>query len=130
VRRSRRRFWNGDTAALATLWWSLVTGLRVVAPIMPFLTEHLWQTLVADVDAGAPRSVFLAGWPAVVVPDQAVLDDVAAMRQVVELGRQARALSKIKLRQPLRRLVVEGIDAAAPHAQEIADELGVKSVQF
>ena len=63
VRRSRRRFWNGDVAALRTLWTALVDGLRVVSPVMPFLTEHLWQVLVADVAPGAPSSVFLAGWP-------------------------------------------------------------------
>ena len=63
VRRSRRRFWDGDEAALRTLWTALVDGLRVVAPIMPFLTEHLWQVLVADVAGTRPASVFLAGWP-------------------------------------------------------------------
>ena len=46
VRRSRRRFWDGDEVALRTLWSALVTGLRVIAPVMPFLTEHLWQVLV------------------------------------------------------------------------------------
>ena len=64
IRRSRRRFWDGDEAALRTLWsarWS--TALRVVSPIMPFLTEHLWQVLVARACPGAPDSVFLAGWP-------------------------------------------------------------------
>ena len=59
IRRSRRRFWNGDEAALRTLWVSLVQSLRAVSPVLPFLTEHLWQTLVA------PR---LPGRPALGVP--------------------------------------------------------------
>jgi isoleucyl-tRNA synthetase len=130
VRRSRRRFWNGDEAALITLWRSLVTALRVVSPIMPFLTEHLWQHLVVAPLQGAPRSIFLAGWPALDPADNDLLDEVAALRQVVELGRQARAASSLRIRQPLRRLVVEGADRAAAHADEIADELRVKRVEF
>ena len=130
VRRSRRRFWNGDEAALRTLWTSLVQALRVVSPVMPFLTEHLWDLLVAEPLPDAPRSVFLAGWPASLPADDELLADVAALRQVVELGRNARGQAKLKLRQPLRRLVVEGADRAAPYAAEIADELRVKEVVF
>jgi isoleucyl-tRNA synthetase len=130
VRRSRRRFWDGDDAALRSLWSSLVNALRVVAPIMPFLAEHLWQLLVREVVPGAPASIFLAGWPAAGAIDTALLDEVAAMREVVELGRRARTDAKIRNRQPLRRLVVEGADAAQSHAREIADELRVKEVQF
>ena len=130
VRRSRRRFWNGDVAALRTLWTALVDGLRVVSPVMPFLTEHLWQVLVADVAPDAPSSVFLAGWPSMTAPDDELLDDVAAVRRLVDLGRQARAASKLKNRQPLRRLVAEGLDRAVPYAAEIADELRVKEVVF
>jgi isoleucyl-tRNA synthetase len=128
VRRSRRRFWEGDEAALRTLWTALVDGVRVVSPIMPFRTEHLWQVLVADVVPDAPSSVFLAGWPSMSAPDDELLAEVAAVRRVVELGRQARAASKLRTRQPLRRLVAEGLDRAATHADEIADELRVKEV--
>jgi isoleucyl-tRNA synthetase len=130
VRRSRRRFWNGDAAALRTLWACLVDGLRVVAPVMPFLTDHLWDHLVAAPLADAPRSIFLAGWPEVRPVDRDLLEVEAAVRQVVELGRQARAASKLKTRQPLRRLVVEGLDRASSHATDIAEELRVKEVAF
>jgi len=130
VRRSRRRFWDGDEAALRTLWTALVDGLRAVSPIMPFRAEHLWQVLVTDVVADAPSSVFLAGWPSMSAPDDDLLADVAAVRRLVELGRQARAASKLRTRQPLRRLVAEGLDRAAPYAGEIADELRVKQVVF
>jgi isoleucyl-tRNA synthetase len=77
-----------------------------------------------------PDSVHLAGWPELGQPDSALLDEIAAVRRVVELGRQARAQSGIKLRQPLRRLVVQGADGVAGHAGEIAEELSVKDVEF
>jgi isoleucyl-tRNA synthetase len=130
VRRSRRRFWNGDEAALRTLWTALVDALRVVSPVMPFLTEHLWQVLVAGPIPGAPPSIFLAGWPKATPADDELLTDVAAVRRLVDLGRQARAASKMKLRQPLPRLVAEGLDRAKPYVDEIIDELRVKEVTF
>ena len=78
IRRSRRRFWDGDEAALRTLWSALVQALRVISPVMPFLTEHLWQALVADVvdgraGLGLPRR--LAGRRA--PPDARLLAEVA-----------------------------------------------------
>ena len=130
VRRSRRRFWDGDEIALRTLWSSLVNALRIVSPVMPFLTEQLWQVLVRDVVEEAPPSVFLGGWPAVVEPDRDLLRDIAQVRQVVELGRQARVKSKLRVRQPLHRLVVEGADHLARYTAVIADELRVKDVEF
>jgi isoleucyl-tRNA synthetase len=124
IRRSRRRFWDEDEAALQTLWYALVQTLRVLAPVLPFITDELWRTLVLD----GPESVHLSGWPEVAEPDRALLDEIAEVRRVVELGRQARSSSGIKLRQPLRRLVVEG-GSVDGHADEIADELRVKSVE-
>ncbi|MEO5633299.1 class I tRNA ligase family protein [Gaiella sp.] len=130
IRRSRRRFWDGEEAALRTLWFGIVQGLRVISPVMPFLAEHLWQALVTDVVQGAPDSVFLAGWPEARTPDLALLAEVAELRRVVALGHQARSASGLKLRQPLRRIVVEGAPLAAAHAAEIAEELRVKEVEF
>ena len=130
IRRSRRRFWDGDETALRTLWFGLVQGLRVISPVMPFLAEHLWQALVADVVEGAPRSVFLAGWPEARPADALLLAEVAELRRVVALGHGARSASGLKLRQPLRRIVVEGAPLAAAHADEIAEELRVKEVEF
>ncbi len=72
---------------LQTLWYALVQTLRVLAPILPFVTDHLWRTLVLD----GPESVHLAGWPEVAEPDRALLDEIADVRRVVELGRQARS---------------------------------------
>ena len=63
IRRSRRRFYAFDEAAFRSLWTALVQSLRVVAPLIPFLTDHLWTVLVTDVADGAPDSVHLGGWP-------------------------------------------------------------------
>jgi len=126
IRRSRPRFWAGDEAALRTLWYALVQTLRVLAPVMPFLTEHLWRNLVLD----GPESVHLAEWPDVPAPDRALLDEMDDVRRVVTLAHQARSASGLKLRQPLRTLVVEGALGARSHAQEIADEVRVKDVVF
>ncbi len=130
IRRSRRRFWDGDQAALDTLWSALVQAVRVIAPITPFLAEHLWQVLVVAVQPGAPASVFLAGWPEAADVDDQLLADVAAVRQVVDLGRRARATARLRLRQPLRRLVVEGAQGIEGHLDEIADELRVAEVSL
>jgi isoleucyl-tRNA synthetase len=125
IRRSRRRFWDGDPVALRALWEALTTALRVIAPIMPFLAEHLWRDLVSK-----DESVFLAGWPEPRELDRELLDEVAEVRAVVTLGRQARDAARLKHRQPLRRLVVQGASRAVEHVDEIRDELRVKEVQF
>ncbi|HZQ81197.1 MAG TPA: isoleucine--tRNA ligase [Gaiellaceae bacterium] len=127
IRRSRRRFYSFDEAAFHTLWYALVQSLRVIAPVMPFLADHLWRNLVQD----GPASVHLAVWPGDEPADGSLLAEIAEVRRVVELGRQARSSSQLKLRQPLRRLVVAGCSAAVhSHADEIADELRVKSIEF
>jgi isoleucyl-tRNA synthetase len=130
IRRSRRRFWDGDETALATLWFSVVEALRVIAPLAPFFTEHLWQNLVRGACDGAPESVHLAGWPESGEPDGALLAEVAEVRRVVELGHQARGEAGLTLRQPLRRMFARGATRAGAHMDEIADELNVKEVLF
>jgi isoleucyl-tRNA synthetase len=130
IRRSRRRFWEEDDVALRTLWRALVPALQVIAPIMPFLTDHLWQNLVARACPGAPASVFLERWPELGDPDTQLLEEFEEVRRVVELGRRARAEAGIKLRQPLRRARVRGAPRAKAHADEIRDELRVKEIGF
>jgi isoleucyl-tRNA synthetase len=132
VRRTRPRFWRGDPVALETLWYALVQAVRVIGPVMPFLAEHLWRNLVAEACEGAPASVFLAGWPRprAELADEELLTEVAEVRRVVGLGHSARQQAERKLRQPLRRMVVEGAEAAPGHADEIAAELRVKEVEF
>jgi isoleucyl-tRNA synthetase len=129
IRRSRRRFYSNDEAAFRTLWVALTRSLQVISVVMPFLADHLWNNLVAPLE-GAPVSVFLAPWPAARERDEELLSEVAEVRRVVELGRQARGDAGLKLRQPLRRMVVQGAGPAMRHADEIAEELRVKEVEF
>jgi isoleucyl-tRNA synthetase len=130
IRRSRRRFWDGDRVALHVLWLAVVQSLRVVAPVMPFLTDYLWQTLVRDGEGDAPASVHLAGWPEAPAPDDALLAEIADVRRVVGLGHQARQSANARVRQPLRRLVIEGAPLAEAHLDEIREELRVKEIEF
>jgi isoleucyl-tRNA synthetase len=99
----------------------------MIAPVMPFLADFLWRTLRTH---DAPESVFLQPWPEVRRTDDGLLAEVAEVRRIVELGRQARGDAGLKLRQPLRRLVVQGAGPAQGHAGEIAEELRVKEVEF
>jgi isoleucyl-tRNA synthetase len=127
IRRSRRRFWQGDPVALWTLWHALVRSVQVIGPVMPFLADFLWVRLRAE---EAAQSVFLERWPEARALDEQLLREVAEVRRIVELGRQARGDAGLKLRQPLRRLVVQGASAAEAHSDEIAEELRVKEVEF
>jgi isoleucyl-tRNA synthetase len=123
IRRSRRRFWDEDEAALHALWYALVQTLRVLAPVLPFITDDLWRTLVLD----GPESVHLAGWPEVPEPDRQLIEDMATVRTVVRLAHQARAATGERLRQPFRRLAVTGAGHVLDHWWDlIADEVRVK----
>ena len=94
---------------------------------MPFLSDHLWRNLVPDGPRVRASGPLARARPA----DAGLLAEIAEVRRVVELGRQARSSSQLKLRQPLRRLVVAGAAASAQgHVDEIADELRVKEVTF
>ena len=109
VRRSRRRFWKGDPAALSTLHETLDILTRLMAPLTPFITERVWQDVIGPVlGDDAPSSVHLAAWPtadeSLIVPGLGEQVDVA--RRVTELGRAARAEAKVRTRQPLRRALV------------------------
>jgi isoleucyl-tRNA synthetase len=130
IRRSRRRFWDGDEVALRTLWHAVAQAVRVIGPVMPFLADHLWRNLVVGAVEGAPASAFLAGWPAARERDEALLREVREVRRVVGLGHQARQTARLKVRQPLRRLVVEGATLSDEHTDEVREELRVKEVDF
>lgn len=133
VRRSRRRFWQGDKAALRTLHDVVETVTRLMAPLVPFITERVWQDLVVPVTPGAPGSVHLAGWPTVdeALVDPVLSDQMALVRRLVELGRATRAESGVKTRQPLSRALVaaSGFEALGDELRaQIAEELNVASL--
>src|SRR5436305_11596866 len=116
VRRSRRRFWDGDPAALATLHECLEVTTRLLAPFVPFITEEVHERLVTDVWPDLPDSVHLRDWPRVdgSLVDTALSRRMDVVRRVVELGRAARAAAKVKNRQPLAALAVFGAQWRGP----------------
>lgn len=143
VRRSRRRFWaarvageeSDKLAAFATLYQVLTTFSTVLAPVLPFITERLYQSLVAENDANAPASIHHLDFP---VADGSVIDSdlesaMRIVREVVGLGHALRSRHELKVRQPLRVATVLTHDpavkaAVASHGDLIADELNVLGV--
>ncbi len=141
VRRSRRRFWKSEKdadkdAAYATLYHVLTTLIRLLAPILPFAPEAMYQNLVRSVDADALESVHHTRWPEanLELVDEDLLTQMALARDVVTQGHSGRNSAGIKLRQPLNRALIH----LAPDLGELSDEmvdlvqdeLNVKEVVF
>ncbi|HEY1702863.1 MAG TPA: isoleucine--tRNA ligase [Trebonia sp.] len=135
VRRSRRRFWEGPasqdgSSAFATLYECLHVLTRLMAPLTPFLADHVWSVLRGP---GDPESVHLASWPAT---DETLIDgrlsaQMALTRRLVELGRSARAAASVPVRQPLPRAVVSaaGFAELAPELRaQVSHELNVRAL--
>jgi isoleucyl-tRNA synthetase len=144
VRRSRRRFWrtrgvdDGDKlAAFATLYEVLTTFCKVLAPILPFITEAIYQDLVVRLRPQEPSSVHLCDFP---MADEARVDreleeSMAAVRRAVALGHSLRKQHQLKVRRPLRIFTTITRDrraaaAVASHRELIAEELNVKEVEI
>jgi len=130
VRRSRRRFWDGDTTALATLYTCLKELTLLLAPMIPFTTEHVWQELVRVGEPGISESVHLMNFPVVnsALIDLPLSESVQLSRRLVELGRAARAESKVKIRQPLGRALVSAAGWEKMDAEirsHVSEELNV-----
>src|SRR5262249_25024439 len=119
VRRSRRRFWrgksHGDTdkqAAYQTLYTVLTTLCKLLAPIVPFFTEVMYQNLVRGIDSTAPESVHHCDYPQsdAALIDEELSNQIDALLRIVSLGSAARNVAKIKVRQPLAELKVQPHD--------------------
>jgi isoleucyl-tRNA synthetase len=129
LRLSRRRFWYGDPAAFETLHACLVTVAKLLAPLTPFVADEIYENL----DGGEP-SVHLCDFPEFGARDGALEWQMQVVRDAVELGRAARAHARLKVRQPLREVVVVAADREreAIEALEglLTEELNVKSVRY
>jgi isoleucyl-tRNA synthetase len=142
VRQSRRRFWKSEddsdkAAAYQTLYDVLVTLARLIAPILPFTAEEMYQNLVRSVFADAPESVHLCSYPTVnaALQNDSLIEDVATLRRIVSLALSARKEANVKVRQPLPRLLVKPADqhereVLARMQAQILNELNVKALEF
>ncbi len=129
VRRSRRRFWDGDPAAFATLRHLLVSIAQLTAPFCPFIADEIYDNL-----DGTEPSVHLTDFPAAQGRDEGLEVAMAVARETVRLGLAARGQAKLKVRQPLHEAVIvatgserEAIELLAPL---VRDELNVKALRF
>jgi isoleucyl-tRNA synthetase len=139
VRLSRRRFWEGDRTAFATLRHCLLTVASLLAPFVPFLADEIYTNLVAGEEGAfgdAPDSIHLADYPE---PDAASINreleaGVEAALRAIELGRAARAAAQVKVRQPLRKAVIVARGAERREIERLQDlvtsELNVKELEF
>jgi len=131
VRLNRRRFWDGDRAAFATLRHCLIEVSKLLAPFTPFLADEIHANLTGDGD-----SVHLADFPEADpgLEDGGLEAGVEAAMRAIELGRAARAQAKVKNRQPLRRAVVVATEAERAEIERLAElvraELNVKELEF
>ena len=137
VRRCRERYWGKDMtadkeAAYMTLYTVLRTMALISAPFTPFMSETMYQNMVRTVDKSAPESIHLCNWPK---KDESFIDpeleaNMAAVLDIVVLGRSARNAANIKNRQPVASMYVQGKALPDMYVSIIADELNVKEVKF
>ena len=138
VRRSRARFWakgmeQDKINAYMTLYTALVTIAKAAAPMIPFMTEDIYQNLVKSVDKDAPESIHLCDFPAVREEwiDKDLEENMEEVLSIVVLGRAARNASNMKNRQPIGKMFVSGAGELSDFYKEIIeDELNVKEVEF
>ena len=138
VRRSRERFWAKEMPqdkinAYMTLYTVLVEFCKAAAPMVPFMTEEIYQNLVKSLDENAPESIHLCDFPEVHEEwiDQELEEKMADLMQVVVLGRACRNTANIKNRQPIGEMYIKSpIELEKMYIEIIADELNVKNVQF
>ena len=138
VRRSRERFWakgmeQDKINAYMTLYTALVTVAKAAAPMIPFMTEDIYQNLVKSIDASAPESIHLCDFPEVYENwiDPKMEEDMADLLEIVVMGRAARNTANIKNRQPIGTMYVKSEFQLSEFYKEIIeDELNVKEVVF
>ena len=142
VRRSRRRFWKSENdgdknAAYATMYKVLVDFSKILAPFLPLLAEEIYQILVREVDANAPVSVHLCEFPSAdkSLMDEKLVERIAMVRGMVEMGRVIRATNNVKNRMPIASMTVvahgtEEKNVAETMKDLILEELNVEEMKF
>ena len=138
VRRSRERFWakgmpQDKVNAYMTLYTALVTIIKTAAPMIPFMTEDIYQNLVRNLDQNAPESIHLCDFPEVKTEwiDEELEKDMDLVLKVVVLGRAARNSANIKNRQPIGKMFIKAeLELPDFFKQIIEEELNVKDAEF
>ena len=137
VRRSRNRFWakgmeQDKINAYMTLYSALITICKVIAPMLPFMAEDIYQNLVRNVDKTMPESVHLCDFPKAhkEMIDKALERKMDEVLKIVVLGRAARNTANIKNRQPIKRMYIKAESLPEFYQMIIRDELNVKEIEF
>ncbi|MEO0095568.1 MAG: isoleucine--tRNA ligase [candidate division WOR-3 bacterium] len=141
LRRNRRRFWKSENdldkeTAYIVLYNCLLNLIKIISPIIPFWTEDMYQNLVRSVDQNAPLSIHLCDFPEVdeSMINQELEDEVARVRKIVSMGRSARNKVNIKVRQPLKEILINLPKEEKPFDEStvntILEELNIKKMQF
>lgn len=140
IRVNRRRFWKSDDEedklnAYFSLYNALKTICRVMSPILPFMTEHIWQNMVREVEKSEKESIFLSSFPTASDVRFPNLDEqTQAVREIIAIGQRLRNENQIKVKQPLKTMFLnvneETKKAAKTFEQIIKDELNIKEIVF
>ena len=141
IRTNRRRFWkteNGQDKMLA--YWTLFTALKIcvqiMAPVIPFMTEYIWQKLIRVCEPQCAESVHLSDWPSVIegFEDNGIIEETALARDVIAVAMRLRNEQQIKVRQPLNKLFIccekNQADKIKTFEKNILDELNIKNIEY
>jgi len=141
VRRNRRRFWKSENdedkiGAYLTLYTILINYIKIVSPVIPFVTEKIYENLVLSIDPSAPSSIHLTDFPEVNKDfvNLDLVEGVDAIKEIVSLGRSARNKANLKIRQPLSDIKVfigsKNSEFIKNNQLQILDELNIKRIDF
>ena len=141
IRTNRRRFWKTEDEqdkmiAYWTLFTALKTCVQVMAPVIPFMTEYIWQKLIKVCEPNSAESVHLSDWPTVIegFEDDGIIEETALARDVIAVAMRLRNEQQIKVRQPLNKLFVccdkDKADKIKTFEKNILDELNIRNIEY
>lgn len=141
IRTNRRRFWKTeDEQDKMVAYWTLFTALKacvqVMAPVIPFMTEYIWQKLIKVCEPNCAESVHLSDWPTVIegFEDDGIIEETALARDVIAVAMRLRNEQQIKVRQPLNKLFIccesDKADKIKTFEKNILDELNIRNIEY
>jgi len=140
VRRNRRRFWKSENdddklAAYHTLYVVLLNYIKIISPVVPFISEKIYQNIVCEISPESPKSIHLTDFPKYnqKLDNQAIIQDIDTVKNIVNLGRSIRNKANIKIRQPLNDIKVfikEKNLSLDKYNRQILDELNIKEIEY